>query len=200
MWSSIAIVACFVIGVCAGRWGWWSDKEAIDLANTGLLYLLLLLIGLYAGADRRTWTAFRTLGSGILVAPASAVVGSGVGAAVLGMVLTEWSVGEMLAAGWGLGYYSLSSVMIGQMHGDELALIALLANIIREITTILLAVPISRVFGPIAPIASGGATSADTTLPAILNASGKEAAVPAVFNGIVLTFLVPILVTLALQR
>jgi uncharacterized membrane protein YbjE (DUF340 family) len=49
-------------------------------------------------------------------------------------------------------------------------------------------------FGKLAPVASGGATSMDSTLPIIVTASGKEYAMISVFSGIVLTILVPFLV------
>ena len=73
-----------------------------------------------------------------------------------------------------------------------------MANILREITTLLAAFPIRKFFGPLAPIASGGATSMDTTLPVIVATSGKTYAIVAVFNGMVLTLIVPVLVALAL--
>jgi len=58
---------------------------------------------------------------------------------------------------------------------------------------------LSKYFGKLAPIASGGATSIDTTLPIITRYSGKEYAVIAVFSGTVLTIIVPFTVTLFLS-
>jgi uncharacterized membrane protein YbjE (DUF340 family) len=55
-----------------------------------------------------------------------------------------------------------------------------------------------KYFGNLAGIASGGATAMDTTLPVITRYSGKSYAVVAVFSGIVLTILVPFLVTFIL--
>jgi uncharacterized membrane protein YbjE (DUF340 family) len=76
--------------------------------------------------------------------------------------------------------------------------VALLANVMREVITLLAAPIFAVLFGKIAPIASGGATSMDTTLPIISKASGKEYAMVSLFHGIVLTVLVPFLVTLVL--
>ena len=55
-----------------------------------------------------------------------------------------------------------------------------------------------KYFGKLAPIASGGATSMDTTLPVITKFTGTEYAIIAVFSGTVLTIIVPFLVTFIL--
>jgi uncharacterized membrane protein YbjE (DUF340 family) len=77
--------------------------------------------------------------------------------------------------------------------------IALLSNIMREIFTLLMTPFLVRIAGPLSPIASGGATSMDTTLPIISLYSGREFAVIALFSGIVLTVLVPFLVPFILS-
>ena len=200
MGSNAVIFACFVAGIGAGRLDLLPDGYDSQSLSVWLIALLLFLIGLSVGSDDRTWSAFKTFGWRILLAPGSAVIGSFFGAAIVGAMLNAWSLRETLAVGFGLGYYSLSSVLIEQAHGSELAVIALMSNIFRELTTLLAAGPLCRVFGPIASVASGGATSSDVTLPAIVNASGPEYTVPAVFNGAFLSLLVPILVTLALGR
>ena len=74
--------------------------------------------------------------------------------------------------------------------------IALLANIVRELITLLAAPLLVRWFGRLAPIAAGGATTADTTLPIITQTSGQDFAVVSIFHGFVVDFSVPFLVTL----
>jgi uncharacterized membrane protein YbjE (DUF340 family) len=76
--------------------------------------------------------------------------------------------------------------------------VALLSNIFREVATLLTTPILVRYFGKLAGIASGGATAMDTTLPVISRYSGKEYAIIALFSGIVLTILVPFLVTFIL--
>ncbi|WP_290394058.1 lysine exporter LysO family protein, partial [uncultured Duncaniella sp.] len=106
------------------------------------------------------------------------------------------SIPEVLAVGSGFGYYSLSSILITDAKGAELGVIALLANICREIITLLGAPLLSRLFGPLAPISSGGATSMDTTLPIITAVSGNKFAVLSVYHGFVVDLSVPLLVSL----
>jgi len=77
--------------------------------------------------------------------------------------------------------------------------IALLSNIIREIATLLLAPLLARYLGRLAPVAAGGATAMDTTLPIIVQVSGEEYGVMAIVSGVLLTTAVPVLVTLLLR-
>ena len=73
--------------------------------------------------------------------------------------------------------------------------IALMANIMREVMTLLFAPVICRVFGRLAPISAGGATSMDSTLPVIVSACGKEMAFISIFHGVLVDFSVPFLVS-----
>ena len=118
---------------------------------------------------------------------------------VVAALLLGQSLYEMLAVSQGLAYYSLSSILITEKLGITLGAIALFSNVFRELLTLLLAPLLVKYLGPLAPIAAGGATTMDVTLPAILNASGKEYLVPAIYHGFVCDFSVPILVTLFIE-
>ena len=98
--------------------------------------------------------------------------------------------------GSGFGYYSLSSIFINEYKGTELGTVALLANIMREIITLLGAPLMVRWFGKLAPISAGGATSMDTTLPIIAHCSGEEYVILSIVHGFAVDFSVPFLVTL----
>ena len=104
-------------------------------------------------------------------------------------------ISDCLAVGSGFGYYSLSSIFITEYRGAELGTIALAANIIREIITLLGAPLLVCWFGKLAPICAGGATTMDTTLPVITRFSGKEFVVISIFHGFIVDFSVPFLVT-----
>ena len=95
----------------------------------------------------------------------------------------------------GFGYYSLSGILITGSKGAELGTVALLSNIIRELLTLLGTPLLARWFGSLAPIAAGGATTADTTLPVITRTCGDELAVVSIYHGMVVDFSVPFLVT-----
>ena len=115
--------------------------------------------------------------------------------AVVSIFLSHRSLTDCLAVGSGFGYYSLSSIFITEYKGGELGTVALLANISREILTLLAAPLLVRWFGRLASISAGGATTMDTTLPVILQTAGQEFVVVSIFHGFVVDFSVPFLVT-----
>lgn len=165
-----------------------------DVSNY-VLYALMLLVGISIGCDRHVWLQFREMNIKILLIPLSAIVGTALGMFLFTLLFTYPSVKDVYAIGSGLGYYSLSSIFINKMSGETLGIIALLSNIIREIGTLVLTPVLVKYFGKLAPISAGGATTSDTTLPVIMQYSGKEYVLGAVLNGIILTLLVPFLIS-----
>ena len=127
--------------------------------------------------------------------PLATILGTLAGSALVSVVLSGRSLTDCLAVGAGFGYYSLASVFITEYKGAELGTVALAANIIREMITLLGAPLLVCWFGKLAPISAGGATTMDTTLPVITRYAGKEFVVVSVFHGFVVDFSVPFLVT-----
>lgn len=195
MKGSIIIVGFFILGIITGRLGWLSiDAAGFDISFTALA-LLMLCVGIGVGSDLGALRNLRTLDSRLLLLPLVTIFGTLAGCAVLGIFMPWRTIPETLAVGSGFGYYSLSSIFITQYKGPELGTVALLANISREIITLLGAPLLLKLSGPLAPISSGGATSMDTTLPIISNVSGKEFVILSIYHGFTVDFSVPFLVT-----
>ena len=115
---------------------------------------------------------------------------------VAGTGISTWVLyALMFCVGITLGYYTLSSIFMTDFRGPELATVALLCNVMREIFTLLAAPLVARLFGPLAAVSIGGATTFDTTLPIITRAAGRPYAVVSIFHGCALDFSVPFLVT-----
>ena len=98
----------------------------------------------------------------IILVPLTVIIGTAFGVAAVSVFLRDISLREAMAVGAGYGYCSLSSIFIIRISGEALGVVALISNISREITTLLVTPLFARYFGKIAPIASGGATSMDT--------------------------------------
>ena len=154
------------------------------------LWLLMLLVGISIGSDRRLGEILRTLRPRVLLLPLATTVGTFAGTALVSLFLT-YSVSECMAVGAGFAYYSLSSIFISQYKGAELGTIALISNIARELITLLLTPLLARYLGPFAPISCGGASTMDTTLPVITRYCGKEWIFVSIVHAMILDFSVP---------
>ncbi len=155
----------------------------------------MFFVGMNVGHDVDTLKRVRSADPRLLLLPLMTIGGTLAGCALISLFMPR-TAAECLAVGSGFGYYSLSSIFVSKYCGAELGTIALLSNIFREIITLLGAPVLAAVFGRLAPISAGGATSMDTTLPIISQVSGRDMVIVSVFHGFVVDFSVPFLVTL----
>ena len=195
MKGSLVILAFFIAGLIAGRAELLPVLSNASAVSFGILCALIATVGFCIGNDREIITKFRQLNKGLIFLPVAAAIGTFAGSLVAAAVLRHHTTAEWLAVGSGFGYYSLSSVLIGQDKGAELGTIALISNVVREMITLLCAPLLVRFFGIYSPIASGGATAIDTTLPIITKTCGSEIAPVSIYTGFVMDFSVPFLVT-----
>ena len=194
MKGSLIIVGFFIMGIVCGLLGW---VPALG-ENVSFLTLcgLLFCVGITVGNNTELLKKFRHLDPRLMLLPLMTIIGTSAATAVAALGLPHRSLSDCLAVGSGFGYYSLSSILITQYRGPDLGTVALLANIIREVITLLGAPLMVRWFGPLAPISSGGATTMDTTLPIITRTSGEDFVILSLFHGFLVDFSVPFLVTL----
>mgnify|MGYP006291925501 CR=1 FL=1 len=197
--QSLWILIIFSAGIAGAFYGVLPDKWGDDAVATSVLYVMMVLVGTSIGADPRSREILKKTRYHILLIPLLVVVGSLGGSLLAALLLNGMDIGNGMAIGAGFGYYSLSAIFIGQISGSEMGVVALLANIFREVFTLMAAPFLVQWFGKLGAIASGGATSMDTTLPVIVKATGKEYAIISIFNGLVLSILVPVLVPLILE-
>lgn len=164
-----------------------------------ILFLLMFFVGLNLGSSKELIDILRKTDLQILVIPLITIAGTYIGMLAFSLLQNSYSLRELLAVGSGFGYYSLSSMIISKVSGEMLAVVALLSNIFRELISIILTPLMVKYLGGFSPIVSAGATSMDTALPVIAKYSGSTYILSAVFNGIVLTLLVPLLVVFFLN-
>lgn len=195
MKGSLIIVGFFILGIAAGLSGMVPESIIDGDLTFYALCALLLCVSIGIGSDRNIVTKFKSLDVRMALLPLGTALGTFAGSLVVSFILSGRSPLDCLAVGSGFGYYSLSSIFITEYKGAELGTIALLANIIREMVTLLLSPVLAKVFGPLAPISSGGVTSMDTTLPIIMASSGEQYSAVSIFHGFILDFSIPFLVT-----
>lgn len=196
MKSSLIILSFFATGLLLGISRIFPAEWVQSNLSFYVLCLLMFSVGISIGQDRNAFRQFRSLSPRMLFLPVMTVFGTYLGVMVVGLFFRERTLTEYLAVGSGFGYYSLSSILITQYKGVELGTIALLANIFREILTLLLAPWMVKYFGKLALISAGGATTMDTTFPVIVRNSGKEYSIVSIYHGFIMDFSVPFLVTM----
>ena len=194
MKGSLIIVAFFAAGILCGRADVLPQWVSSSTVSMTALCALLLCVGMGIGSNPDMKSEFRSLNPRVALLPLATILGSWAGAAIAFLVLQR-TITDCLAISSGFAYYSLSSIFLTEYRGIELGTIALVANLVREAITLLGTPLLARIFGPLAPISAGGATTMDTTLPIITHICGQRFTILAIFHGFIVDFSVPFLVT-----
>lgn len=194
MKGSLIIVAFFAAGILCGRADVLPQWVSSNTVSMTALCALLLCVGMGIGSNPDMKSEFRSLNPRVALLPLATILGSWAGAAIAFLVLQR-TITDCLAISSGFAYYSLSSIFLTEYRGIELGTIALVANLVREAITLLGTPLLARLFGPLAPISAGGATTMDTTLPIITHTCGQRFTILAIFHGFIVDFTVPFLVT-----
>lgn len=168
--------------MAGGRW---------DLPSSSMLLLLLILL---VGIDlTQIKLDARWFSRSVLIVPASVVIGS-----LLGGAIAAWMTGESmkvsLALSSGFGWFTLSSVMIGDALGQTYGTMALMTDLLRELLAIVVLYALGR-HQPQVSIGSAGATALDSTLPIIKQACSPDAVPLALVSGFLLTLLAPVFIS-----
>lgn len=192
------ILAALGFGVAAG----YLNNNYANLINdnwvSGYLFdssliLLLFVMGFVFGMDKEAVVKLRKAGLRILGVPFSIALGSIAGGLVSGYILGISVVGAMAVTS-GFGWYTLAGPLVGQLFGADLGALGFVVNFLRELLTIA-TTPLMTKIDRYAPIALGGATTMDTTLPIIVRYCGSETLIVAFSSGFALSLMAPLAIT-----
>ncbi len=163
-----------------------------------ILYLLMFLVGISIGLNRGIVQKLKEYHIKIFIIPFGIIVGSLTGGIVCSF-FTGIPMDTSTAIASGLGWYSLSGVMVSEFAGASLGSITFLSNLMREIFSFFIIPLIAKYLNFPTCIAPAGATSEDTTLPMLIRYTNEETVVLSVINGIICSAAVPILINLCYQ-
>jgi len=147
------------------------------------------VMGLVFGMDKEATSKMKRTGPKILVVPIAVALGSILGGLVGGLIL-RLDVFASMAASAGYGWYTLTGPLMGQIFGAEWGALGFVLNFLRELLTIV-TVSLMVKIDKYAPIASGGATTMDTTLPILVRYCGSDVLIVAFSSGFILTVIAP---------
>lgn len=165
----------------------------IDLGLMGLLFF----VGIDIGQNKNLFSIIRRLGRKVILIPLIIILGSITGAILAGYILGI-PYNEAGAIGAGLGWYSLSAMLVST-HSAELSTLAFLSNVIREVLALIMIPIVAKYIGKYETIGTSAATSMDTCLPLISRCTDSETTIMAFITGVICTVSVPIIVPLILN-
>lgn len=168
-------------------------KSIIENLITISLSITLFFVGISIGSNKHLFKDLKKTGLKVLILPLGTIIGSLIGGVITGIILKQ-SHALSLAIASGLGWYSISSVILLPVTGAEGATIAFIANVMREMLTFLLVPFIAKKVSPYCAISIGGATTMDVTLPIIARSTNEYYALISFIHGGIISLLVPFLV------
>ena len=195
---TLKIILAVIIGAVVGFFIPDSFYSVTDTLLTIGLCLLLFFVGIDIGKNKNVFNDIKNSGRLFFLIPIGVTIGSLLGAIGVGFIL-GYPVNESGAIGSGMGWYTLSSIIIAP-YSSELSVLAFLTNVVREVLAIAMIPIIAKYIGFNEAIAPAGATAMDTTLPIISRNTNSETAILSFSTGLILSTLVPILVPLFLFK
>ena len=191
-----AIILSLIIGIVYGQF-FLEPRYAVNFSYLSDIALVVLMfsVGISVGANKQVFHKIKEHHIKILIIPIGIILGS-VAGGFLCSILMDMPLNVSVAITSGLGWYSLSGVLITDLAGADLGTIAFLANLFREILSFMLIPLVAKYCNHYTAIAPAAATSEDTTLPVLIQYTSEEVVIMAVINGVICSMMVPVLTNL----
>lgn len=184
----MVIVGC-IVGYFAG------EHFHIPAPMQNAVFALMLLgIGLEIGANPKFWDQIRKASWKMFFLPVISIVGSLAGGLAAALLLRDAYV-DSVAAAAGFGWYSLAGILVNQVAGPAAGTVAFLSNVFRELLCFVAIPLLIRRTWVASAIATGGATTMDTTL-ALFSGTKDARVVYAFVHGAMTSALVPVIIPL----
>lgn len=195
---TIKILISVALGIGVGYFALpsWVLSYTDIVIDIGLC-VLLFFVGIDIGKQKDVFVKIKNMGFKILLIPLMIIIGSIVGS-ILGGFILKMPMNESGAVGAGLGWYTLSPILLSS-YSNELSALAFLSNVVREIIGIISVPIIARKIGYIESIAPCGAAGMDTLLPVVSNSTDPQTAIICFISGVICTTAVPMLVPIIIK-
>lgn len=192
----IGAIASIILGVICGHFIFSPETVVLfcEMAKP-VLYILMLSVGISVGLNKTVFKKVKELHIKILIIPFGIIIGSLIGG-IISAFLLNMNINEGLAISSGLGWYSLTGVIMTDLAGPEIGTITFMSNLFRETLAFMMIPFVAKFTNEYTVIAPAASTSEDTSLPMIRKYAGDDIVILAVINGVICSAVVPILVNL----
>lgn len=191
------IVCAVALGMLAGYF--LVPPQVVQYCGTVIdlgLYLLLFLVGTDMGRQGTMLSDIKAAGFKVLLVPLAVAVGSLLAGLLAGLVLSLGPKDSMAVAA-GLGWYSLAPTLLAP-YSLPVSAVCFLANVMREILSILTIPFVAKHVGYVECVALPGAAAMDTVLPVVVGATHERITIYSFTSGVLLSLAVPVLVSAAI--
>jgi uncharacterized membrane protein YbjE (DUF340 family) len=194
---SFFLLTCFLTGSILSFWltggSPTSETETLQLSVLGVFIFFVS----YDVGSKLTSGSLSKIARETAILVLSTIAGSALAGFIFSL-LTGFGLKLSLGVSLGMGWYTFDGPALGAFAGATFGALGFLSNFLREVFTLVSYNPAASLLGRARPITLGGATTMDTTLTVIRRASDPGTTALAFANGAVLSFFIPILVTIVL--
>lgn len=192
------ILAAVTVGIISG-YTWIPDAfiDATDLLLKIFLCILLVFVGIDLGKEGTVGSSVKQAGPRLLLFPVAVFVGTLLGCAV-GSLFLPIGFWDSLMVGSGFGWYTLSPVLLAD-YSTEVAAIAFMHNVFRELVGIILIPIVAKYIGYIECVSLPGAAAMDVCLPIVDKATQGKAVAFSFVTGVVLSIAVPAVIPILIN-
>ncbi len=189
------IIGSVVAGLVAGRLFITEafTQNASTFSTVGLC-IILFMVGIDMGRQGGILKEMKAAGLRIFIIPFGIIVGS-LGFGALASAFLPLTVQDTVAVSAGFGWYSLSPMLLAD-YSATVSAVAFLANLMREVSAIILIPIVAQRMGYCECIALPGAAAMDSLLPVVVGVTHQRMAIYSLVTGVILSSLVPILIPL----
>ena len=189
-------IGCLALGAACGLLWFPPEVSAFFTGHSEeVLWLIMFLVGISVGRSRDVFRRVGAYGLRVLIIPAG-IIAASAAAGFLCAPLTGLSLRESVAVTSGMGWYSLTGILLTELAGPQTGAVAFLGNLLREMFSFLCIPWVAKHLNHYTAIAPAGATSEDTTLSMLVRYTREEIVVLAVINGVLCSAAVPVLIRL----
>lgn len=191
---AVLALVCLGAGVVCGLRVFAPETSAwLTGHSEAVLFLLMFLVGISVGMGKDVFQKIRAYRLRVLLLPLG-ITAASVAAGFLCWPLSGLSLAEKVSITSGMGWYSLTGVMLSGLAGARAGAVGFLANLLRELLAFCTIPWIAKHLDHYTAIAPAGATSEDTTLAILIRCTREEMVVLAVMNGVLCSAAVPFLI------
>ncbi|MHA1627031.1 MAG: lysine exporter LysO family protein [Candidatus Asgardarchaeia archaeon] len=192
----ILLVLGYVLGYLLNMIGYFQILDLLDVFLFISLSLMIFLV-CFEVSHKGEFKVDKKVSKNIVYLVLATVFGSALGGLFVGFFF-GFTPSQSLGISLGMGWYTFSGAFLIRYMDTYAGMVCFLSNLIREVFCMVAYGKLSKKVGTIPSVVMGGATTMDTNLPVIKLFGGDEASIYALLHGIVITLLVPLLLSLTL--